>query len=310
MTEKEKKTLEDNVKRELTAEQEARFEYYVDKYVKIATKQATDSEITEAIHKLYALADLDTSDTSELDVIIVDNPFEAQLVANIIYGDKVRDKVMEKVMEKVRNKVYAEAWEKVRTKVRHKIYAKVWAEVDARVSNEVYAEAWDKVYAKVSNKVYAKVWENVSYKVRNKVWDEVGLEYFDFGYYCNYSDYGWTAFYEFFESETEINYDDIPEWQIWKSIIDTGIYETIQFEKLCIAVKNPLKIIYDKHDNVSCYTEAAVQFRDYEYYVIDVIDSEYYESDSEIAELIRTFADERKVRAMLRLQTVEGGRGQ
>jgi hypothetical protein len=85
-----------------------------------------------------------------------------------------------------------------------------------------------------------QVWDQVMGQVWNQVRDQVGdqkLEYFDFSSYGNVSDYGWTAFYDFFD-RIGINLDNENFFK-FAELLKTGVYDIIQLDGLCIVVQLP-----------------------------------------------------------------------
>ena len=106
----------------------------------------------------------------------------------------------------------------------------VRAQVGAQVVDEVRAQ----VRAQVGDQVVDQVVDQVRAQVRVKK-----IKWFDFSYYANYSDTGWVAFYDFFE---RIGICKNENFIKFKKLIQTRIFETIQFKNLCIVVRPPVEI--------------------------------------------------------------------
>jgi hypothetical protein len=85
------------------------------------------------------------------------------------------------------------------------------------------------------------------------------LTYFSFGVYGSIWDYGWTAFYDFFE---KIKIIDDNNFKKWKEYLNTGIYDTIQFEDFCFVSKMPKKIYRDSNNELHNEKGVAVEWAD------------------------------------------------
>jgi len=118
---------------------------------------------------------------------------------------------------------------------------------DKSVQESVWGSVEESVWKSVRNSVWESVEESVWNSVRNSV-DKIIKKSFEWSIYGNISDYAWTAFYQFWEDiGIEIQ---IPKWDIWKKIMDGGIYDMLQFEKLVIVVHNPVEVDFDDDGNV------------------------------------------------------------
>ena len=168
--------------------------------------------------------------------------------------NQVRNQVGVKVLNEVENQVENQVWNQVRNKVRNQareqVENQVWNQARNRVRNQVGNQVVSQVENQVRNQVASQVWNQVENQVENQVWNKVrnrvrsqiwgkGLNYFNFGYFADYSDFGWVSFYDFF---SQIGILKNKEFNQYKKLIDTGIFATIQMDKLCIVSSMPTKI--------------------------------------------------------------------
>lgn len=104
----------------------------------------------------------------------------------------------------------------------------------------------ERVWAQVRTQVRDQVRNQVSNQVWDQVWDQVGtedLKYFSTSWYGNISDYNWLSFYNYFE-EIGIKVTDNFR-QFSRLLVESNLYDMIQFDKLCIVCAKPSKITFE-----------------------------------------------------------------
>ena len=148
--------------------------------------------------------------------------------------NQVRNQVGVKVLNEVENQVENQVWNQARNRVRNQVGNQVVSQVENQVRNQVASQVWNQEENQVEN----QVWNKVRNRVRSQIWGK-GLNYFNFGYFADYSDFGWVSFYDFF---SQIGILKNKEFNQYKKLIDTGIFATIQMDKLCIVSSMPTKI--------------------------------------------------------------------
>ena len=202
----------------------------------------------------------------------VENQVWNQVLNQVL--EQVRNQVESQAASQVRNQIWNQLWNQVLEQVRNQVGVKVLNEVENQVErqvwNQVASQVWNKVRNQAKNQVGGKVLNEVENQaleqvddqimsqvenqvrnqVRNQVWNQVGdqlwnqvlgkeLKFFNFGYFADYSDFGWVSFYDFF---SQIGILKNKEFNQYKKLIDTGIFATIQMDKLCIVSSMPTKI--------------------------------------------------------------------
>lgn len=90
--------------------------------------------------------------------------------------------------------------------------------------------------------------------------DFTAKDFFPSSYYANTSDYGWVAFYDFFQSLEFFDYD-WTNFNEFKALLQSGIYELYTFEKVCIACSIP-KVKQDEQNRLHYEDGYAVVFKD------------------------------------------------
>ena len=271
----------------LTPEQEAKMlevkNFWLDYIFSCKNNRINEQELKPKIDWLYKFCSL-----NEPILITVSSPLGCQYAVQILkevfkehkvrgkVGDEVRGKVWDEVGDEVWDEVGGKVWDEVRGKVGSEVWGKVWDEVRdevrGKVGDEVRGKVWDEVRDEVRDEVWGKVWDEVGGKVRDevrgKVWDEVrgkvGSEYYPFSYIGNIYNYGFLSFYDFF---TQIGVINNKDFNAFKSILTSGVYDMIQLSGFCIVSELPNKILRNPNGNLHSETESAISFNDgYEQY--------------------------------------------
>jgi len=87
-------------------------------------------------------------------------------------------------------------------------------------------------------------------------------KHYEFSVYGNIGDYGWVSFYDFF---TKIGILKDNNFEKFKKLLKSGIYDMIQFDEVCIVCKLPSKIRYIKENGkyvVHSYKKHAIEWED------------------------------------------------
>jgi hypothetical protein len=144
--------------------------------------------------------------------------------------------------------------------------AQVRAQVGTQVRDQVGAQVGTQVWAQVRAQVGTQVWAQVRAQVRAQVGAQVGTQVRDqkiqFEYFCDYGsirDFGWVSFFDFFTQIGVINHEGFNEF---KSLLQCGIYDTIQLQGFCIVSDLPKKISRNNRNRLHCEDGPAIQFKD------------------------------------------------
>jgi len=194
---------------------------------------------------------------------------EANVEANV--GANVKDNVEANVKDDVEDNVGANVWANVEANVKDDVVANVKDDVVANVG----ANAWANVEANVKDDVVANVganvWANVEANVKDNVEDKK-MDFFDF---CNYGDFydsSWAAFYSYFQEIWLKLWKAEKEFNIFKDMIYWGVYNMIQFEKLCLVSELPINCFKDERKRLHNTKWPAIEWRDwYKLYYINWI---------------------------------------
>jgi hypothetical protein len=125
-----------------------------------------------------------------------------------------------------------------------------------------YLKEFVKKFPELKEKIGESVGESVRESVRESVWESIrvsGLEFNNFGNYGNISDYGWVSFYDFF---TQIGVLNNEKFNTFKSLLQSGIYDTIQLNGFCIVSSLPKFISRDERGRLHNNERSSIEFND------------------------------------------------
>ncbi len=248
---------------ELSQEQIALMPCVRDEWIAKLKNPLDRQKAIEGIRFIYGLAGL-----QKPDVLFVSSPMGGQYAANLFKNmASVGASVRASVWASVRDSVCAP----VGASVRASVWASVWDSVGDSVGASAGASVWDSVWASVGASVWASVGDSVGASVRDSVWASVRasvvLKFYDFALYGSCSDYGWVSFYDYFTRIGVINHE---KFNHFKSLIESGVYDMIQFDKLAIVCENPQFIKRNNNGRLHCTTGPAIGWADgYELYFIN-----------------------------------------
>lgn len=84
-------------------------------------------------------------------------------------------------------------------------------------------------------------------------------EFYPFSNYGNVSDYGWCAFGDFFQ---RIGIKLTDKFDKCVKLLNSGVYEMLQFEHVCIVSKMPIKILRDSNGRLHSTNSTAIEWSD------------------------------------------------
>lgn len=112
--------------------------------------------------------------------------------------------------------------------------------------------------SQVDSQVRSQVRLQVELQVRSQV-ESQKLNYYQFSYYGNITDFGWLGFYDFFDRLGIVRNKDFTKF---KNLIDCGVYDMIQQDNICYVCGMPEYIKRDAGNNLHSETESAIKWKD------------------------------------------------
>jgi hypothetical protein len=186
----------------------------------------------------------------------VESQVESQLASQLA------SQVRSQVESQVESQVWSQVWSQVRSQM--------WSQVESQVESQVVSQVWSQVRSQVESQVESQVWSQVRSQVESQVWSQVWsqkIQYEPFAGYGSISDYGWVSFYDFF---AEIGVVKNSDFEQFKSLLLSGIYDMIHLNGFCIVSNLPTKIVRNASGRLHNPSGPAIEFADgYKQYYIN-----------------------------------------
>ena len=107
----------------------------------------------------------------------------------------------------------------------------------------------------------ANIRDNIGANIGTNIRDNIWANYQKSSYYGNISDYGWVAFYKYFQSSNHFTEYDWSNFDKFAKLLQSGIYELYTFENVCIVCSKP-KVYQDNANRLHNTSSHAVIFKD------------------------------------------------
>jgi hypothetical protein len=219
----------------LRQEQIDKFPYYVDKWIKIglSTERIDRKETTENINEFYK----QILKLNPVPVFYFSNPVVAYLSIYYIYN--LLNTKGSQVWSQVGDQVESQVGSQVRDQVRSQVGSQVWSQVGSQVRDQVRSQVGDQVRSQVGDQVRSQVGDQVRSQVGDQVESQVGSQVGKFVRpYCDGYWAYWNSFYDFFEKECNVKYND--NYKIFTNIANVGPCYPLQ--EFCCVSEKPITI--------------------------------------------------------------------
>ena len=208
----------------LTQKQEKLFKMIRDKWLNMLFKPETiDINRKESDKGIKWLYKI--SGLKEPRILYLSSPLGAQICANIL----------NQVGSQVRSQVWGQVWSQVRSQVGRQVRSQVLSQVGSQVGSQVRSQ------------------------VESQVGRSSNTNFFDFCSYGNILDFGWCAYYDFFRKLKLVKNS---KYNRFTKLLEAGIYDMIQLDRLCIVCEKPTMILRDEQNRLHSVSRLAIEWRD------------------------------------------------
>ena len=176
-------------------------------------------------------------------IIFMDSPYGCQVAANFFIN------LLKSNPANIRDNIRANIWDN--------ISANIGANIRDNIGDNISANIGANIRDNIGDNISANIWDNIRANIgANK------LEYHSTGYYGNVSDYGWVAWIDYFFQMGLIVSDKRCEFEKFKELILSGVFEMIQFDGMCIVSDMPTKLVRNPDGRLHNPNGHAVEFKD------------------------------------------------
>ena len=118
----------------------------------------------------------------------------------------------------------------------------------------------DNIWDNIWTNIWANIGDNIRDNIRANIW--TNISYQNVSYYGNVTDYGWVAWIDYYLKMGLINTDKENDFNEFKELLLSGVYEMIQYENFCFVSNMPSSIKQDTLSRLHSVDGASVTFRD------------------------------------------------
>src|SRR5262249_20454002 len=133
------------------------------------------------------------------------------------------------------------------------VWPQVWSQVRSQVGSQVWSQVGSQVRAQVGSQVRLHFWAQVGALVGS---------YDSFGTYGNVCDLGLLSFYDLVGRAGVDLGRAKPDFEIFMSLIRSGVYDMIQLDGVCIVCSYPESIYRDTLNNLHADRTPAIRWAD------------------------------------------------
>src|SRR3989344_5930093 len=246
-----------NMLETLTKKQEQLMEDKKNEWLKLALESGDELDVEAFKRGVTFLYELST--LKDPIKVYVDSPLSMQYACQLLKNTGI-----EELAKSVQARI--QVWDQVKNQVRDQVGIQVGDQVGNQVKNQVRDQVRDQVKNQVWDQVGIKVWDQVGIQVGdqvgNQVRDQVGIQVGDYeqtSYNGLFWDAGWMSFYDYF---TEIGIVRLELFDTYKEFIQSGVYDTIMFDKFVIGCRRPQQISRNTQFVMHSTTGPAISWRD------------------------------------------------
>lgn len=129
--------------------------------------------------------------------------------------------------------------------------------MDSPFGCQVAANFFLKFFKDNKDNIWDNIWDNIGDNIRDNK-----MQYYPTSSYGNISDYGWVAYIDYFLQLQLIHSDREKDFNAFKDLLLSGVYDMIQLEGICIVSDMPTKIIRNSTGRLHNPNGPAIEFKD------------------------------------------------
>jgi hypothetical protein len=235
---------------------------------------------------------------------------ESNLESNL--GSNLRNNLRSNLANNLWNNLRSNLESNLANNLRNNLRSNLESNLGSNLANNLWNNLRSNLRSNLESNLANNLWNNLGSNLRSNLESNLrsnlrSIDYITTAYYGNLSDYGWTCFYDFINNELMPSYN-LELWNKWKDLINSNIYDMIQFDGLCIVMAMPEKVNIDTNKRLHSETSCAVSWKDgYEIYAWHglIIPKEWIENKKSITKEI--IAQEGNAERRRCIQEILGG---
>jgi hypothetical protein len=143
----------------------------------------------------------------------------------------------------------------------------IGANIRDNIGANIRANIGDNIRDNIGDNIWDNIGDNISANIRANIRDNK-LVYEPVSCYCNVSDFGWVAFYDYFKRLNYFKFD-WTDFENFQKLITSGVYDFVAFKDIVFVSSCPIEVSQDNNNRLHNTSGASVMFKDgYSVYAI------------------------------------------
>jgi hypothetical protein len=147
----------------------------------------------------------------------------------------------------------------------------IWANIGDNIGDNIGANIGANIGDNIGANIRANIWDNIRDNIGDNIGDNIWdnkMTYESFSAYCNVSDFGWVAFYDYFKRLNYFKFD-WSDFENFQGLLKSGVYDLVAFKNIVFVSSCPIEIYQDSNNRLHHTEKSAVLFKDgYSIYAI------------------------------------------
>jgi len=199
----------------------------------------------------------------EPQIMFMDSPVGVDILLATIEnkGQNIRANIRQSIEQNIWDNIGANIWDNIGDNIRANIRQSIEQNIGANIRDNIWANIGDNIRDNIRANIWANIGDNIWDNIGANISPNIGANRQPRAFYGNCSDYGWIAFYDYFHQLNHFTDYDWNNFNEFKKLLDSGIYELVTLDGLCVACSLP-KVIQDAENMLHSTEKAAVIFND------------------------------------------------
>ncbi len=184
-------------------------------------------------------------------IIFMDSPYGCQVAANFFI------KLLKQSLANIEANIEDNIEDNIKDNIRANIVANIWDNINVNISLNINLN--------ISLNITTNIAEIIRDNIGNNIKDNIGdnkIKYYQTSFYGNISDYNWVAWFDYLLQMKLINIAVENDFNSFKELLLSGVYDMIQLRGLCIVSDMPVSIVRNNTGRLHNPNGYAIQFKD------------------------------------------------
>jgi len=180
-------------------------------------------------------------------------------------GGNISDNIGGNISDNIGDNISDNIWDNIRGNISDNIGGNIRGNISDNIRDNIRGNIrgniGDNISDNIGGNISGNIRGNISDNIGDNISDNIGGNYVNPCFYGDVTDYGWVAFWDYFQSLNHFVDFDWSKFDNFKMLLNSGIYEMITLDGLCVVCSMP-KVIQDAENRLHSVSKPAVIFKD------------------------------------------------